>query len=378
MQFFKKNIKILTVAFAISTVSAVACQESQEPVPQNPTGRFPIEKILYFGNAIVPADNPLTYEGIDLGRYLFYDKRLSENNTVSCASCHVQELAFTDGKAQSVGLRGEKTKFGAPSLVNLLWQSRMMWDGRAQDLRHQVLMPIQDPIEMGQTLAKTVEKLTQTDLYPSKFEAAFGTREITPEKISKALSQFLLTLVSKDSKYDRFKRGEYQPTASELRGIQLFFTHPEPERGIRGGNCGDCHLGDLTSGSPFEFEGFHNNGLEPEARLALGLQRVTNLAADKGKFKTPSLRNIALTAPYMHDGRFQTLEEVIEHYDSGIQRSATLSPLIIEASNEIITDFSAPIRLHLTPQEKQDILNFLHMLTDSAFIQNPAYRNPFE
>ncbi len=171
-------------------------------------------------------------------------------------------------------------------------------------------------------------------------------------------------------------RGEYQPTDTELRGIQLFFTHPDAEQGIRGGNCGDCHLGSLTSGSTLGFEGLHNNGLDNDQNLKEGLFAVTQNRFDRGKFRTPSLRNIALTAPYMHDGRLQTLREVIEHYDNGIKKSQTLSSLITAASNNFITDPNGEIRLALTEQEKKDIIAFLEMLTDTEFITNPAFSEP--
>lgn len=160
------------------------------------------------------------------------------------------------------------------------------------------------------------------------------------------------------------------------RGEQLFFTHPIPGQ-LRGGNCGDCHLGPLTSGAIDGFQGFHNNGLDNDEDMDDGLMSVTGKPSDKGRFKTPSLRNIALTAPYMHDGRFETLEEVIEHYDNGIHQSSTLDILIIEGSNENQASGEKP-ELFLTDQEKEDILSFLNMLTDQEFINNPQYSSPFE
>jgi cytochrome c peroxidase len=173
-------------------------------------------------------------------------------------------------------------------------------------------------------------------------------------------------------------QGIYTPTEQELRGIQLFRTHPV-EGVVRGGNCGDCHLGNLFNGDQRETFGFHNNGLDDEASLDEGLMNVTKNPGDKGKFKTPSLRNIALSAPYMHDGRFKTLEEVLDHYNEGIKKSRTLDPLISSASNEAHGHGeNDPILLHLTEQEKKDIVVFLHMLTDEEFTKDPRFSDPFK
>jgi cytochrome c peroxidase len=266
----------------------------------------------------------------------------------------------------------------AMSLVNLTWNNRLTWNGKNKTLEEQAIVPMENHLEMNQDAEITAQILSQTTEYPALFEKAFGTKEVTPQKITKALAQFERTLISKNSKYDKHLRGEYKATESELRGIQLFFTHPDAERGIRGGNCGDCHLGSLTSGSRLGFEGLHNNGLDNDQNLKDGLFAVTQNRFDKGKFRTPSLRNIALTAPYMHDGRFQTLQQVIEHYDNGIKKSQTLSSLIKAASNDFITDPNGEIRLALTDQEKKDIIAFLEMLTDEEFITNPKFSEPKE
>ncbi|AFM04693.1 cytochrome c peroxidase [Bernardetia litoralis DSM 6794] len=367
-----KNILVLFLLISLSS-----CSEKENPEPETElTGIYPVEELLYFGDKNLPTDNITTYEGIELGRKLFYDKRLSSDGTVSCATCHKQELAFTDGKAKSIGVNNAEMSVSAMSLVNLTWNNRLTWDGKSQTLEEQAFLPMENHLEMNQDADITAQILSATDEYPVLFEAAFGSEEITPQKITKALAQFERTLISNNSKYDKYLRGEYQATESELRGIQLFFTHPEAEQGIRGGNCGDCHLGSLTSGSTLGFEGLHNNGLDNDENLEEGLFSVTQNSYDKGKFRTPSLRNIALTAPYMHDGRFQTLEEVIEHYDVGVQKSQTLSTLITAASNDFITDPNGEVRLALTEQEKQDIIAFLEMLTDEDFITNPAFSEP--
>jgi cytochrome c peroxidase len=294
---------------------------------------------------------------------------------MSCASCHQQNKAFTDGKAVSSGIEGQNGKVSSMSLVILLWAEHFTWNGSMESVEAQWTEPIRNPIEMHEDFDDAIRKL-EDEGYQRLFQEAFGTAVITEDLIGRALAQFQRALISSNSKYDQYLRGEYEPTPAERRGEQLFFTHPIPGQ-LRGGNCGDCHLGPLTSGAIDEFQGFHNNGLDSDENLKEGLMEVTGNPADKGRFKTPSLRNIALTAPYMHDGRFETLEEVIEHYDNGIHQSSTLDILIIEGSNENQAPGERP-QLFLSEQEKEDILAFLHMLTDEDFINNSQFSNPFE
>ncbi len=357
-----------------------ACASSDSIEPEQPFAPvpYPLKTPYYFGNNFqIPEENPTTVEGVALGRMLFYEKRLSGNNTQSCASCHQQAKAFTDNKQFSKGIEGALGVKNAMSLSNLLWTKRFFWDGRSSSLEEQALIPIQDPLEMHETLENAVAKLQADADYPNKFRLAFGSDSVTAENIGKALAQFQRTLISDNSRYDQYLRGEYQPTEQEQLGLSMFQTHPIPEIGLRGGNCGDCHVGAMLSGELTAFQGFHNNGLDTDETLKSGLQNVTGNPFDKGKFKAPTLRNIALTAPYMHDGRFNTLEEVLEHYNEHVQRSQTLDPLIIEASNEIVIN-GASIQLHLTHTEKEAIIAFLNMLTDSSFIQNEAFSNPFK
>lgn len=351
----------------------VACKQSVTPEEEG----FTLEAPAYFGDFQnrIPEDNPITQKGFELGRMLFYEKKLSGDNTMSCATCHQQEKAFTDGLAVSEGIDGIAGEVSAMSLSNLLWAEHFTWNGRMDSIEGQSIEPILNPIEMHEELDHAIGKLEE-DGYAGLFGEVFGTSEITGERIGKALSQFQRSLISANSKYDQYLRGDYQPTEQELRGIQLFFTHPVPGQ-LRGGNCGDCHLGPLTSGAIPGFSGFHNNGIDTEAEMDAGLMDVTGNPSDKGRFKTPTLRNIALTAPYMHDGRFETLEEVVDHYNEGVHKSPTLDILILEGSNEPI-DPDAPLRLHLTEQEKSDIIAFLHMLTDEDFVSNPQFSNPFE
>ena len=319
-----------------------------KPTIARPPGTTPfsLEITQRFPQATLPADNPLTAEGVALGRRLFHDPRLSINATQSCASCHDRANAFAEPRKVSVGAEGHAGKRNAMPLFNLAWAQSFLWDGRAKSLREQVLMPIQDAHEMNERLDRVVEKLTKDDAYPAEFERAFGVREITPENLAKALEQFLLTLISQESKFDRAVRKRAEMTDEEKRGLQLFVTEFDPARGLRGADCFHCHGGTL-----FTDNLFHDNGL----------------AGDGGKFKTPSLRNIAITAPYMHDGRFATLEEVIEHYDSGVRRNADLDPNLAKHPEA---------GLQLTAGEKRALVAFLKTLTDETFTQAQPATTP--
>lgn len=330
----------------------------------------------YFGNRInTPEDNPLTVEGVGLGRRLFYEKRLSANNTISCGSCHHQAHAFADDRVFSTGFDQTPTKRNTMSLANLLWVRHFFWDGRAASLEAQALTPLTDPHEMGQSMDSSVRKLRSEAVYPPLFAAAFDSAPasgptagaaspITADRIIRAIAQFERTLISDNSPYDRYIRGEYQPTAAERRGLALFYTNPVHSRGIRGAGCGNCH-----SGPKVFNETYHNNGLD-SLPADPGRSGVTGMDYDRGRFRVVTLRNIALTAPYMHDGRFKTLEEVIDHYDAHVRSGPTLSPSLKDSGN-------FPTRLRLNPQEKSDLLAFLHMLTDSVFIADPRFSDPF-
>lgn len=323
----------------------------------------------YFGNRFkIPENNPMTNPGVKLGRMLFYEKRLSSNNQVSCASCHQQKRAFTDGKAFSIGTNAQSpTRRNSMSLANLLWVQNYFWDGRASSLEEQAKFPLTDPHEMNQELSLSVKKLQSSPLYKDMFNKAYGSPVITTKGILKSLAQFQRTLISADSKYDRYLQNKYQPNAAELRGMNLFQTRPQPAINKRGANCVHCH------GTPKTYkELFHNNGLDT-LWADLGRMEHTGRVIDKGRFRVPTLRNIERTAPYMHDGRFQTLEAVLDHYSDHIKESATLSPFIRQTSNA-----KGSNSLHLTQDEKKDIIAFLKMLTDTTFINNPKFSNPFK
>ncbi len=339
------------------------------PTPANFSAPF------VFGRFSIPPDNPLTLESIALGRRLFYDPRLSGNNQVSCATCHKQQLAFTDGLKHSVGVSGKPLAFNSMSLANLLWgPQKLFWNGRANSLEEQALQPIEHEDEMAQDLSLLLAELENDEVYQSLFKQAYA--EMSLPALAKALANFQRTLVSANSKYDQYLRGELHLSALEEQGRKLFMAHPDTKVSLRGGNCIDCHSQFLTGGFSAALDGFSNNGLDDDSSLSKGLAEVTGLAAHKGMFKTPTLRNIAVTAPYMHDGRFKTLEEVLAHYNGGIKRSRTLSPLIIEADNFPQQQMDK-ISLNLSKQEERAIIAFLHTLTDTEFLRDERYSNPF-
>jgi cytochrome c peroxidase len=317
-----------------------------------------------FPTPTIAQDNPLTAQGVKLGRMLFYEKMLSKDGTQSCASCHRQEHAFTDTAKFSIGVRGLEGKRQAMSVFNMAWHTNeFFWDGRAHLLRDQSLLPIQDELEMDETLANVVTKLSQSQTYKDQFKRAFGSEEITSEKMSLAMEQFMNSIVSNNSKYDQYLAGKVQLTASEERGRQLYFKEYNqffPDSS--GADCAHCH-----GGPNFENDEYMNNGLDATF-TDIGREKVTKNANDKGKFKVTSLRNIELTAPYMHDGRFATLEEVIDHYNSGLKASPTLDPALEQ---------TRATGLFLDAQDKADLVAFLKTLTDQTLITNPEYANPF-
>lgn len=360
-----KNIVLLIGSFFL----IFACNKIHEQNP-NPT-KVNLNVPFHLGTKFkIPENNPLTKQGIDLGRMLFYDKQLSLDNTISCASCHKQQLAFTDGEILSKGVGGKTGVRNSMSLSNLIFlDSLFMWDGRAKSLEHQALFPIQDHLEMNQTLEATANKLQNDSKYPPKFKILFGSDVITSDMIAKVLAQFERTLISGNSKYDQHLMNRYVLSAQERNGMKLFLTHPVAKDGLRGGNCGDCHGGLFQT-----FNTMHNNGLDAQF-LDSGFATVTKRATDMGKFRVPSLRNIAITAPYMHDGRFKTLEEVLDHYNEHINKSTTLDILIVAGTNNIGENSH---KLGLTALEKKDIIAFLKTLTDSSFITNKEFSNPFE
>jgi cytochrome c peroxidase len=303
----------------------------------------------FFPRTNLPLDNPLSGEGVELGSKLFFDRRLSANNSESCATCHRPRLAFSQPQRFSRGVDGFIGTRHAMALENLAWKNSFFWDGRAKTLREQVLQPIQNPIEMHESLNNVVAKVSADANYPRLFSNAFGSSKVTPDHIARALEQFLLVQVSCDAKFDRVMNGREKFSEEEQRGFTLFNTEYDPYHGQYGADCFHCHGGPL-----FRSQSFANNGLDFTFKDQ-GRYAVTKREGDQGKFAVPSLRNVALAGPYMHDGRFRTLEEAIEHYCTGMKRSATLDPNLAKHP-----DGGVP----LSNADKQALAAFLRTLTD--------------
>lgn len=308
-----------------------------------------------FPDMVIPADNPMTEEGVILGRMLFYDPILSADNTQSCASCHAQDFSFTDnGRKLSVGIDGTEGFRNSMSLLNAGWIRGHNWDGSAETLEEQAFEPVTNPVEMHNTWPQAVAALKAHEIYPDLFFNAFGTRYIDSTHVVKALAQFERTLISGNSKWDRYLRGEVQLSITETKGFEVFFTEK--------GDCFHCHTTIL-----FTDNEFHNNGLD-SIFTDRGLYEVTGNPNDIGKFRTPTLRNLVYTAPFMHDGRFETLEEVIDFYSEGLKFSPTIDPLMKNVNQGGV---------QLTQEEKESLIAFIKTLTDTTFVNNPEFSNPF-
>lgn len=297
------------------------------------------------------SKNPLTEEGVALGRKLFYESLLSKDNTVNCSNCHLSYTAFTHvDHALSHGINDNIGNRNSLALMNLAWATSFMWDGAAHHLDLQALAPISDTLEMGEDIANVVQKLQNTPVYPPLFQAAFGDTSITGEHLLKALAQFQLTLISANSKYDQVIRKEegISFTEQEQNGYTIFKK-----------NCNSCHQEPLfTTGE------FANNGLPMDSVLQdKGRMGITNNPQDSLKFKIPTLRNIEFSFPYMHDGRFRKLSKVLTHYTKGIQHSPTLAPALQDS-------------IKITHREKVDLTAFLLTLSDKDFLFNKAYTYP--
>lgn len=319
----------------------------------------------WMDNPLMPGDNPLTQDGVALGRMLFYDPIVSSDSTMSCASCHAPQLSFTDGTAFSTGVAGGRTSRSSMPLLNLAFNPNgFFWDGRSPSLEEQALHPVMDEVELNEDWDNVVRKFRRHPEYPQRFRRAFGIEkrsEITADLAVKAIAQFERILISSDSRFDRVvQRNEGWLTDSEQRGKDLFYVEPTS---LDHPGCSHCH-----GGVHFTDFSFRNNGLDSVATLNdfpdKGLGVVTGRAFDNGRFKVPSLRNVAITAPYMHDGRFATLAEVLDHYRSGGHG--------VENEDTNIIPFT------LSENQKQDLIAFLHTLTDTTFIRNPDFANPFE
>lgn len=335
----------------------------------NPKSIFPDK----YGMPALPADNPLTEEGVYLGRMLFYDPVLSIDSSISCSSCHSQQHAFADTKPYSTGVFGLTTNRNAQPLFNLAYSRVFFWDGRQKTLRELVLEPIQAHNEMAMTLPYLRKRLSAIPRYRDAFRKAFNS-EPDVFNMTLAMEQFLLTIVSKDSRFTQMWPGNFNIlTQEEKTGLQLFngLVVEDPVTGaLKGGaDCFHCHGSVFVQANNPNFGGIANNGLDAVI-TDKGFGGISGKSADIGTFKTPSLLNISLTAPYMHDGRFATLDEVIDHYSDHIKfTSPNLNPQI---------KVHGPKQRLLDPQQKAALKAFLLTMTDTVFIKNPAHKNPFK
>jgi cytochrome c peroxidase len=363
MTFRYSIIFIALIAFLF------ACKKDQEGQGAVNTTPYNFPVPANFRAPEVDPENPLTREGVALGHRLFFEKQLSKDGTLSCAGCHRPENAFSDPRRFSLGVDGTPSKRQAMSLLNLAWSDQFFWDGRSATLREQALLPVPDPTEMHLPWAEAVARLRSSPTYPELFKNAFGTTQITKELVAKALEQYQKALVSYNSPYDKFIRGEGTLSPAAMRGMQMF----NDEKA----DCFHCHSTPELLVHPAQI--FSNNGLDLVDNINgfrdKGLGGFTGIPGDHGKFKVPSLRNLTMTAPYMHDGRFQTLDEVIDFYNEGPKTSPTLDPIMIAEANRRLLQFGR-WGLGLTPQEKEDLKAFLIALTDSSILANPLFRPP--
>lgn len=352
-------------------ILTVACQPQDTP-PVSGTEKPLFARPANFPEPVYLIDsNQPTEAGVALGKTLFYDGILSRDSTIACGECHRQYHGFTHHLHDiSHGIGGRTGLRNALPLQNLAWLRRFQWDGSIEKLDEQPIFPIEHPDEMDDTMENVVQKLQTSSTYPALFKAAYGSEEITSEKMLKSLSQFMLTLVSANSKYDQLMRKENAVTftADELAGQKFFASK----------GCQNCHAGEL-----FTDQGFRNNGLSPFERTKVeyvdgkptvrvvvdeGRYRVTGQATDRFKFVVPSLRNIAATLPYMHDGRFKTLREVLDFYDSGMKDSPTLDPFFRQANGSL--------GIPLSEDEKLKLIAFLNTLTDTEFLNDKRFAEP--
>lgn len=337
--------KAIYYSFILFLFSWTGCSEKEYVAAESPFGfqpppHFPAPHYQF-------GQNKLSREGFELGRRLFFDPILSRNNSIACGSCHAQVHAFADHSTSlSFGVDNRMGTRNSMPMFNLAWHSSFMWDGGINHIEMVPVAPITNPMEMDETLLNVLQKLRVHPNYPELFEKAFGSQEINDQRILWALAQYSAMIISANAKYDKVKQGSASFSPEEERGYHLFKQL-----------CNDCHREPLFS----DFS-FRNNGLAPTPN-ELGRMTITQLEADHNKFKVPSLRNLAFTHPYMHDGRFFTLDEVLDHYTSGIHETDNVDPLIKNG-------------IQLSPQERADIKRFLSTLNDYELLSNPMIAEP--
>ncbi len=353
----------LGVALLGLIVLGSCTKDTPSPAPEdNSPTPYVLETPKGFPTPTLPADNPLTVEGIELGRHLFYDSRMSIDESISCSSCHSASASFTDTSQFSEGVNGAIGTRNAMPIFNMAWSPSFMWDGAGASLFNQVLIPLTSHIEMAvppEQLDRVLGRFQSDQKYVEMYKAAFGTEEMTFDNIQKALVQFELSMVSANSKYDKVLRGEASFTADEEEGRQIFLRIDDSQGA---GECQHCHF----EGGNFSDGEFRNNGLDAQP-MDLGRGKITLNTQDNFKFKTPSLRNLSYTYPYMHDGRFATIEEVLDFYNTGIEEtSPNLDPNLAGHN----------LNGRLSNRDKSMLIAFLKTLDDPDFINNPAYQDP--
>ncbi len=356
--------KSITLSVIIAVcVAAYSCNKSATNTATNTPATLELPQTTYQYYEVRYPER--FYDSLNrvatLGRVLFYDGHLSLNNAISCASCHKQALAFSDNAALSVGYEGRLTKRNSPGFNALNRTSNLFWDGRENNINNLALKPITNHVEMGiDDTAVLPSKLAALPYYQDLFVSAFGKSTITAGKISQAIAVFLNSINGNGSRLSKYNTGQKDVlTAQELYGMQLFDTKY---------NCAACHSG---GGGPYGgMPGFKDIGLDQTYKDE-GRGGLPGMSAEKGKFKVPNLANVALTGPYMHDGRFKTLSDVLDHYSGNIQNSDNLDTLLKKSNGE-------PMRMNISTQEKQAIIAFLGTLTDYEIITDPKFSNPFQ
>ncbi len=362
--------KVILLGLISSVVILQQCtKDSGSEPPCSDVGTpYKLEVPDGFPEPFIPADNPMTVEGVKLGRHLFFEKKLSGDLSMSCASCHHQGFAFADtpDKIKSVGIVGDSTRRHAMPIFNLAFNEIFFWDGRAMSLEQQALMPIEDPVELNVDLATVVARLQADPTYPDMFAAAFGDDNITPERIGKAIAQFERTMISANSKFDRVVRLQTESfTPAEQRGFDLYNNEI--------GDCFHCH-GQLETrflmGAFGVDNTFLNNGNKADYSQDEGRKEITGDPGDLGKFKVPSTRNISVSFPYMHDGSIPDLDSLIEFYNFGGHPGP---------GNNIDPNMKAAgVGRNWTIQQKEDLAAFLQTLTDFEFLSDTAFSDPFK
>ncbi|CAH0149554.1 cytochrome c peroxidase [Chryseobacterium sp. Bi04] len=346
INFFLKTVLFLVILL----MSVISCSDEViQPLEKDEVYRLQFPS--YFPEmSFDQSANPVTKNGVELGRKLFYEGRLSRNNTISCGFCHIQENAFTHhGHTVSHGVDDRIGIRNAPPIQNMAFLKRYMWDGVIHNLNEQPIIPITDVNEMDSSMPEAISKIKDDPKYKRLFSAAYGDENITGERVLKALSQFMASMISADSKYDRFRQGKEVFTSAESQGMAVFNQ-----------KCASCHSGELFTDESFRNTGMYYNTQFKDA----GRYRVTLDQIDWMKFRVPSLRNVEYTAPYMHDGRFYTLDAVLNFYTDGVENHPNLDPQLKQNNH---------IGIAMNTQEKQFIIAFLKTLSDKNFISNPKF-----